>query len=462
MPTEITTSAHASPIKWTDDEWNKIAVQLYQLKGTDVLASAGVNDIKARDVFEAQNVLPAGRRRKHISIAQGFQQIRARLRGLFERGQQEKLFPTTAPVQTKMSRGDTPPGRDQAVPDVSMEEAQSFHTATGDLFGEGGLVRHASSEGAGNAHPLEESSAVDVPRSQEHKLHSSRKSVEQRAGDGPQSATIAPTTSAYVNENVQPSVFVKNEYGQSSRQAELPSASLTALVRPFVAMVCEEFARALVQTFSEEEIFHSLASRLQPAVGRTAHSFEEPRSGRNPHRPNNDHQSRSRNNGLREASASTMEAREGGHDEFDNPSEVQPLFDPKLPPSANSDFKPMIGLVATRDHEYEDLQLLYPQLRFSIVSAQDIHGPEAFRDCQRVIGLRGEVPHTIEELLKRALGYRYIWLRGGMDRIREQLDSWLANPRSIQAKPRSAKPRMHTGSRNGNVKKQGKWPPRVA
>jgi hypothetical protein len=223
-------------------------------------------------------------------------------------------------------------------------------------------------------------------------------------------------------------------------------------------MVCEELARALVQTFSGQELA-SLTARLQTAAVVTARQSEEPRSRRGTERVSNDSTVPMTGDNPRAGRTGAIET---GDDEVGYPVEVQPLFDPKLPPSATSDFKPMIGLVATRDHEFEDLQLLYPQLRFSIVLAEDIRGPEVFRDCQRVIGLREEVPHAVEELLKRALGYRYIWLRGGADRVREQLDAWLANPASMQAGPRRQAPRNEKRAANSNAKKRAKWPPRVA
>ncbi|MBK4739163.1 hypothetical protein [Noviherbaspirillum pedocola] len=458
MPTEITTSVHTTPIKWNEDEWNKIAVQLYQLKGTHALASEGVNDIKAKDVFEAQNVLPAERRRKQISIAQGFQQIRERLRGLFERVQKENFLRTTTAAQTKASRRDTTPAVVQALTDVLIEEPHALHTANRDRFAEGSLVPHDANDEAGHTRTFEEGRVVDVRPGHEAEAHPSRKAVEQRVEGSPQSATIAPATSAPDLENVRSPISVENYGGRLTRQAEQSTPNLTELARPFVAMACEELARALVQAFTGHERFSS-PPKLQTATVRTTRQFEEPGYRRNPQRPSSDIHAQRTDDDPRAGRADEIEARD---DEVGYPTEVQPLFDPKLPPSANSDFKPMIGLVATRGHEYEDLQLLYPQLRFSIVPVEGIRGPEAFQNCQRVIGLREEVPQATEEVLKRTLGYRYVWLRGGVDRVREQLDAWLANPSSMQTGPRAAGPRGDKVLRQGNGKKRAKWPPRVA
>jgi hypothetical protein len=120
---------------------------------------------------------------------------------------------------------------------------------------------------------------------------------------------------------------------------------------------------------------------------------------------------------------------EGGHPE----GEVQPLFDPKLPPSANSNFKPTIGLVGTSADEFDELQQLYPQLQLQIVQAEAIRSADVFRHCQRVIGLREEVASATDEFLRRALRNRYVRLSGGIAQVREQLDAWLNQPGSINA-----------------------------
>jgi hypothetical protein len=137
---------------------------------------------------------------------------------------------------------------------------------------------------------------------------------------------------------------------------------------------------------------------------------------------------------------------------------MQPLFDPKLPPSANSDFKPVIGLVAARAGEYAELQSLYPQLQLAIVPAEAIRGPEAFRNCQRIIGVHNEVPPATDDLLRHSLRYRYVRLQGGAAQVREQLNAWLDNPGSINGAP-GAQPRNDKQQANG--RRRSKWPPRV-
>lgn len=75
---------------------------------------------------------------------------------------------------------------------------------------------------------------------------------------------------------------------------------------------------------------------------------------------------------------------------------------------------------------------------------------------------REEVPQATDDMLKRTLRYRYIRLSGGADSVREQLDAWLANPTAMQNGPRAPAQRNEKQGRNGNVKKRGKRPPRVA
>jgi hypothetical protein len=138
-----------------------------------------------------------------------------------------------------------------------------------------------------------------------------------------------------------------------------------------------------------------------------------------------------------------------GEEDGSHPAEVQPLFDPKLPPSANSDFKPTIGLVGANTRELDDLQLLYPQLRLTVVAPDAVRSADVFRQCQRIIGLREDVSQPVDELLRRLLRNRYIRIAGGIPRVREQLNAWLHNPGSINAEPRPHVPRGPKGQGQG-------------
>lgn len=69
---EIPKGKRAQAIKWTEQEWADIAASIY-LTDSTLLEEAGLEKIKARHVFEAQqSCLPRSRQRQLISIAQDF------------------------------------------------------------------------------------------------------------------------------------------------------------------------------------------------------------------------------------------------------------------------------------------------------------------------------------------------------------------------------------------------------
>lgn len=72
------------------------------------------------------------------------------------------------------------------------------------------------------------------------------------------------------------------------------------------------------------------------------------------------------------------------HEECDE-LDVQPLFDPKLPPSADSDFKPNIGLVSMPGSDFEGLRQRYPQLHLTIVQAEALSDVRRFGDRKSVV-----------------------------------------------------------------------------
>jgi hypothetical protein len=461
MPTDITTPVHATPIKWTDDEWNKIVVQLYHLKGKGALESDGAAEIKAKDLFEAQNVLPMERRRKQISIAQGFQGIRTRLHELFEKGQQENLFTSVAPGSMGVKHEITTPVAMTAAHFLG-KKSRFPQTANPGLFGESRLASYGASDNVQSVqgfHVPKEGLAAGVQPVQVVNVVPTIAEENQRVHVAPQPAAMATTSSVPVHENTCSGRLLESYGSQAAKHQERPKAGLTELARPFVAMVCEELVRAFGQTFSGQEILSALSALLHSDTAGATLRLEKSRSRRENHLERNDATPRPGND---DREAKRPHAAEPQDDGVEQPADVQPLFDPKLPPSASSDFKPIIGLVATRAHEYEDLQMLYPQLRLAIVPAKEIRSPEAFCNCQRIIGLRDEVPQATDDMLKRTLQYRYIHLSGGADSVREQLDAWLTNPGAMQNGPRAPTQRNEKQARNSNANKGGKWPPRVA
>lgn len=122
-------------------------------------------------------------------------------------------------------------------------------------------------------------------------------------------------------------------------------SSLTEMARPLMAMACEELARALARAFSKQDSAQALSSTVRANAAQPAHWSGEPPTGRDNQQARNAHKSSATPDmhGARQNNAVQADDEEVCH-----PMEVQPLFDPKLPPSANSEFKPMIGVVAAR------------------------------------------------------------------------------------------------------------------
>jgi hypothetical protein len=244
------------------------------------------------------------------------------------------------------------------------------------------------------------------------------------------------------------------QFQPSSSPAPAPapaSASFLEVARPFVAMVCEEMALALVKVLSTKGGEQQFGNMMQKALAQ----FSAPQGNGGATRPERQNQPRHERvqqpQPQPQAFTSPVDlpertlAVDGVDDDGNHPAEVQPLFDPKLPPSANSDFKPTIGLVGSNLRELDDLQLLYPQLRLTVVAPDAVRSADVFRQCQRIIGLREDVAQPVDELLRRLLRNRYIRIAGGIPRVREQLNSWLHNPNSINAEPRPHVPRGPKG-----------------
>jgi len=249
--------------------------------------------------------------------------------------------------------------------------------------------------------------------------------------------------------------------GQFQPPASSPqaSASFLEVARPFVAMVCEEMALALVKVLSTKGGEQQFGSMMQKAIAQFAPAPGNGGTSR-PERQNQPRHERAPQpqpqsfSSVSDAPERAL-AVDGVDDDSNHPAEVQPLFDPKLPPSANSDFKPTIGLVGSNMRELDDLQLLYPQLRLTVVAPDAVRSADVFRQCQRIIGLREDVAQPVDELLRRLLRNRYIRIAGGIPRVREQLNSWLHNPNSINAEPRPHVPRGPRGPGQGQGQGQG-------
>jgi hypothetical protein len=419
------TPTPAAAIKWTDEEWGRIADKLHGDKGSVLLHSENLEEIKARDVFEAQQVLPAERHRKLISIAQGFQGIRSRLHTIFQRMQ------ATDSSATALQQQDAAEAFEASQTSETGAAAQDTDVAAQQV-----LALHEPAE------------AAPEPQAQQQPEEMEVESVDA-VEEEPLSAQPAPRIAQGSAAQSRPAAA--SEPAQERAAVNQASGDFIELARPFVSMVCEELAKALVKAFAGQAGLTELAAGLRQA------SAPAPR-----HRKQDQERVRPQPQPQMEAAPPKPAAPDHFDEDAVHPTEVQPLFDPKLPPSANSDFKPTIGLVATRAHEYEDLQMLYPQLQLFIMQADAIRGPDAFRSCQRIIGLRDEVPQAIDEMLRRGLRHRYVRLNGGVARVREQLNSWLDKPGSINSSPRpQSQQRNDKRQGPGNGKKRHKWPPRA-
>lgn len=95
MQNKSNTSPELRSVRWTGDEWARVAKYLYSQIGTVQFESSHLDEVKAKDVFLAQHVLPEGRHRKLVSIAQGFSGVRKKLSTVlktFLQTSQEDLF----------------------------------------------------------------------------------------------------------------------------------------------------------------------------------------------------------------------------------------------------------------------------------------------------------------------------------------------------------------------------------
>jgi hypothetical protein len=436
MPTKAANPTPVQTIKWTEEEWKNIATRLFTINGPEILDS-GLEQIKARDVFDAQAaVLPENRHRKLISLAQGFQAIRARL-GMMMAEIAENAVSLNPPVAgvsmdsrlgRKGSRAakEEDPGQQKLFsPDAgNVSEAQNAISDPQEQFASGPVAPETATAFSGRGTSLPD--------------------------DDMQPGSLESTLDGY-SKTAAANEFVKGGQTNSPHRAEKPQAAaghfdqsaevtmhgFLEQIRPFVSMVCDELARALVKTMTEQGAEGSLTSLMQSILKQSTPQQSGP--------------------GVREARKFTprQDVDDQGMPDEDAFHEPQPLFDPKLPPSPNSEFKPTIGLVGASEYQTIDLQVQYPQLQLVSVSPDAVRIGKPFQRCQRVIGIQEEVPAPVNEFLGRILRHRYVRVSGGMDQVQEQLNSWLngagaLNIRSTRTGPREGK----GGTRNIYAKKR--------
>jgi hypothetical protein len=432
MPRKPEPVAAPAVIKWTEEEWELIAKHLLDLKGRDLLQSAQLDEVKAKDVFLAQDALPEGRHRKLISISQGFQAIRQRLHGILQKldslASQEDLFDGTAQSNAPAAE---PSDKTTARQKRKFEHGTAKETVTDSV------PTHAK-EVDNPAHEIvSETGPVLAP-------------TEQLSRNASLQAGSQPQMEARLNEpKPAPRTDRINQDNRASRPVQSPSPVATGdfieLARPFVSMVCQELANALVTRLMAQGGSQAATSLLQSALNGARHPTAPQQ--RQPNAPSYvSPASREESFAAVEHSLPTPQGSDD-HDEDHDEADVQPLFDPKLPPSANSAFKPMVALIGTSTHDFEDLQRYYPQLELKVVPLEDLRTAPSLRSCQRMIGLREDIPAPADEYLRKTFRNRYLRVIGGVSQVREQLNAWLASPGNMNDQPRWPRKQGNAGAK---------------
>lgn len=446
MPRKPETAAAPTVIKWTEEEWERIASHLLQMKGRQLLNSPELEEVKAKDVFNAQEALPESRHRKLISISQGFQAIRQRLHSILQKLDaipQNDLFHASRPAGNEVTAPSATVGN-QGVPNSAGTNDDT------DSSGEK-VQRDADrlkQDAAADANDVED--IKDVPAVEDL-------SDEQAL---PPAATVLQQQNAPGSERPHASRPQRSGDNSRSRHATpLPSqvaaGNFVELARPFVAMVCEELATALVNSLMEKGGTQAVSSLFQAVLagaGQASPVDQRPKRGHQVNQPLTKQAAYGAAVTEQPPQANPAVDDEDAHlAEMD----VQPLFDPKLPPSPNSTFKPMIALIGISARDFEDMQPRFPQLELTAVSLDDLRTAPALRNCQRMIGLREDIPAPADEFLRKTFRNRYLRVTGGIAQISEQLSAWLDNPGSMNAGPNW--PRKQGGGKtqtNGYPKKR--------
>jgi hypothetical protein len=431
MPAKTESATVPRFVRWTDDEWTRIASYLSLTKGAVQFASSNLAEVKAKDVFVAQQVLPAERHRKLVSIAQGFDGIRTRLGVILQslpKACQDDVF------QPKHLTY-----RDEEVKKGKTSDVRG--TVTGKA---GQLLAIEHMNNVKLSPHLEPQAAYAGSAAATVTPPGLHRTARLNSGIG----KPPPGQTRRANGTLEDEEECSRQAGQlsSNQPALFQSAStLMELTRPFIEMVCDEFVQAFFSVLSKQEARHALQTDTIEAPGkraaRTQATFDERQNTVGRPSPERDNTAQSQgciaDNLLRPASFfGVLDDNDIDGEEV----EVQPLFDPKLPPSADSDFKPNIGMVATQANDLQELRQLYPQLNLTMVQADSVSDVRCFGHCQRIIALHDELAPATDELLGRLLRHRYVRLGGGIAAIKAQLNAWLHVGGSISSPPKRSMP----------------------
>lgn len=435
MPDNTGKSLAATSIRWTANEWGQIARQLCMNRGSEAMDVLALQTLKAKDVFLAQEVLPADRHCKLVSIAQGFNAIRARLNAVKQSSPpvdedaftREPLLESREDGAAQQSEGNLAgscAGREEALPKESVAQAERMEARPQQQAAFEAAATALSTPVQGADACLRMTECNDLTAAQPSK----------RAGIPKQQAR------ALAHQ-------VSSRVGMPSDRAD--ASKLVEAARPFIVMMAEEFAKALVKAISAQGLMDTLPAAVHRGHSREAACDEEASclpADSEKQVPvyadkTGEQYGSARERDMESTNVNDRAQEEGDwHDDVD----VQPLFDPKLPPSANSDFKPSIGLVGTPGTDFEGLRQRYPQLQLTIVQTDTLSDVRQFGHCQRIIALRDAISPGIDDLLLRLLRHRYVRLDGGISEVEGQFDAWLAAPGSISAPSRPSVPPNET------------------
>ncbi|MEC4723554.1 hypothetical protein RY831_30920 [Noviherbaspirillum sp. CPCC 100848] len=232
MPRKPEPVAAPAVIKWTEEEWELIARRLLDIKGPELLQSAQLEEVKAKDVFLAQECLPEVRHRKLISISQGFQAIRQRLHGILQKvrdAAQDDLF----------SKSDQSSGTRAATAAVTVDEPKQRNSRKG--------TKQVVPEDAEPAAPSTSMESKDITVGEPSPM-------APRVDEQPDSAipTHTGTQPDQRHRNNAQHAAPRQSHIEQPRgrtqaiESPLPVATgdFIEMARPFVSMVCQELARA--------------------------------------------------------------------------------------------------------------------------------------------------------------------------------------------------------------------------
>lgn len=223
MPNNTDQRTVSTLIRWTEDEWRTIARGLCAKQGGEPKRALDLQKIKAEDVFAAQEVLPEDRHRKLASIAQGFAGIRARLDAVTQR---------------------VPEGEQGTACAETTEVGRARRTASDTTA----CVSRASEQDMEASDQMTENAGLAAGQASERDV----------LPEQPRSRSMHQVSEA-----------------PARLQQHVAIPGLMEAMRPFLVMVCEEMANALVKAISAQGLRDPLPASSSQARSRVVSNREE-------------------------------------------------------------------------------------------------------------------------------------------------------------------------------------------